>query len=292
MGADYVEPDLVSTKDSVLVARHENEIGGTTDVAVRFPDRRRTQTIDGVPVTGWFTEDFTPGRAALAARGERLPMRSRAHDGQFGGPDVRRGAGAGRAPVARAGAPDRRLSRDQAPEPLPGDRPAARGAARGRAARARARPADAPVFVQSFEVGNLERLAGMTRVPLVQLMGGEGAPPDRAAGPGATTYAAMATPEGLRRIARYARGIGAEKRMVQPIDSAGRLLAPTTLVRDAHAAGLVVHVWTMRSDAQFLPRAYGGDAAAEWRRFAELGVDGVFGDFPDVGVAARGDRRP
>jgi glycerophosphoryl diester phosphodiesterase len=152
--------------------------------------------------------------------------------------------------------------------------------------------ADAPVFVQSFEVGNLERLAGMTRVPLVQLMGGEGAPPDRAAGPGATTYAAMATPEGLRRIARYARGIGAEKRMVQPIDSAGRLLAPTTLVRDAHAAGLVVHVWTMRSDAQFLPRAYGGDAAAEWRRFAELGVDGVFGDFPDVGVAARGDRRP
>ena len=287
MGADYVEPDLVSTRDSVLVARHENEIGGTTDVAERFPERRRTQTIDGVAVTGWFTEDFTLAELRTLRARERLPMRSRAHDGQHGIPTfdevlalvARRSRELGRPigvyPETKHPGHFRAIGRPLE-EPLVA---ALRAHALDRA--------DAPVFIQSFEVGNLERLAGMTRAPLVQLMAGEGAPPDRATGPGATTYAAMATPEGLRAVARYARAIGAEKRMVQPVDAAGALLPPTTLVRDAHAVGLAVHVWTLRNEPVFLPRAYAGDPAAEWRRLAELGVDGIFGDFPDVGVAAR-----
>jgi glycerophosphoryl diester phosphodiesterase len=144
--------------------------------------------------------------------------------------------------------------------------------------------ANAPVFIQSFEVGNLERLHSMTRVPLVQLVQSNGGPWDRhAAG---VTYAVMTTPAGLAAVRRYAAAIGAEKTMVQPVTSTGALGTPTSLVHDAHAAGLRVHVWTMRSDSMFLARGYAGDPVAEWRRFASLGVDGIFGDFPDVGAKA------
>jgi glycerophosphoryl diester phosphodiesterase len=146
---------------------------------------------------------------------------------------------------------------------------------------------DAPVFIQSFEVGNLRALRGRTGVRLVQLIEAKGGPFDLvSASGGEHSYAAMLTERGLRAIAGYADAIGVEKVLVQPVDSAGALLAPTTLVADAHRAGLAVHVWTLRSDPSLLPRGYAGDAGAEWRRFAALGVDGMFGDFPDVGVAA------
>lgn len=146
---------------------------------------------------------------------------------------------------------------------------------------------DAPVFIQSFEVANLRALRARTGVRLVQLVAAEGGPPDAGLSPDVpVTYAEMLTPAGLARIARYADAIGAEKSLVQPLDAAGQRGAPTSLVADAHRAGLAVHVWTMRSDDAFLPKAYAGDAAAEWRTFASLGVDGMFGDFPDVGVSA------
>jgi glycerophosphoryl diester phosphodiesterase len=147
--------------------------------------------------------------------------------------------------------------------------------------------AAAPVFIQSFEVENLRMLRQRTGVRLVQLIDARGGPADASTNSDVpASYAAMITPAGLARIAGYANAIGVEKTLVQPIDSAGRRGAPTSLVADAHRAGLAVHVWTMRSDASFLPKAYAGDAAAEWRRFASLGVDGIFGDFPDVGVSA------
>ena len=292
MGADFVEPDLVRTKDGVLVARHENEIGGTTDVARKFPERRTTKTVDGVAVTGWFVEDFTLAELKTLRAVERLPFRSHAHDGEEPVPTFeevlalveRRSRETGRRigvyPETKHPSYFRALG-------LPIEEPLVAALK----AHGLDRP-DAPVFVQSFETANLRRLRGMTRAPLVQLMQAGGAPWDRREGPDATTYAAMATPAGLAAVRRYADAVGVEKVMVQPVAADGSLGTPTSLVADAHAAGLRVHVWTLRSDSTFLPRGYGGNPAAEWRRFASLGVDGIFGDFPDVGARALGRLTP
>jgi glycerophosphoryl diester phosphodiesterase len=287
MGADFVEPDLVSTKDSVLVARHENEIGGTTDVASRFPGRKTTRTIDGTRVTGWFSEDFTLAELRTLRARERLPFRSHAHDGREPIPTLeevldlvdRRSRETGRRigvyPETKHPSYFRSIGR-------PLEEPLLAALAR----RGWTTPA-APVFIQSFEVGSLQALRARTGVRLVQLVAADGGPADAGASADApATYADMLTPAGLGRIARYADAVGVEKSLVQPIDSAGRRGAPTSLVADAHRAGLAVHVWTLRSDEAFLPKAYAGDAAAEWRTFAGLGVDGIFGDFPDVGVTA------
>ena len=287
MGADFIEPDLVSTKDSALVARHENEIGGTTDVATKYPDRKTTHTIDGKRVTGWFTEDFTLAELRTVRATERLAFRSHAHDGQEKIPTLdeildlvaRRSRETGRRigvyPETKHSSYFRSIGRPLE-EPL-----LAALARRGWTTK------DAPVFIQSFEVENLRALRPRTGVRLVQLVAAEGGPPDATASADVpSSYAAMITSAGLGRIARYADAVGVEKALVQPIDSAGRRGAPTSLVADAHRAGLAVHVWTMRSDEAFLPKAYAGDAAAEWRLFSSLGVDGIFGDFPDVGMAA------
>lgn len=288
MGADYIEPDLVITRDSVLVARHENEIGGTTDVAVRYPDRQTTKVIDGQRVTGWFTEDFTLAELKTLRAKERLPFRSHAHDGEEMVPTfeevldlvARRSHETGRRigvyPETKHPSYFRSIGRPLE-EPL-----LAALARRGLTTR------DAPVFIQSFEVANLRALHDRTAVRLVQLVGVEGGPPDAATQVGVPrTFASMITPDGLAAVAKYAYAIGVEKSLVQPIGGDGTLGAPTTLVDDAHRAGLAVHVWTLRSDALFLPAAYRSVPTDEWRRFAMLGVDGMFGDFPDVGVAAR-----
>ena len=289
MGADFIEPDLVSTRDSVLVARHENEIGGTTDVAAKYPDRKTTHTIDGRSVTGWFTEDFSLAELRTLRATERLSFRSHAYDGREPIPTLneildlvaRRSSENGRRigvyPETKHSSYFRSIGRPLE-EPL-----LAALARRGWTTK------DAPVFIQSFEVENLRALRPRTGVRLVQLVAAEGGPPDSTASADVpAAYAAIITPAGLARIARYADAVGAEKSLVQPIDSAGRRGAPTSLVADAHRAGLAVHVWTLRSDEAFLPKAYAGDAAAEWRLFRSLGVDGIFGDFPDVGVSALG----
>jgi len=285
MGADFIEPDLVSTKDSVLVARHENEIGGTTDVAAKFPDRRTTRTIDGRRLTGWFTENFTLAELRTLRAKERMASRSHAHDGQEPIATLeeildlveRRSRETGRRigvyPETKHSSYFRSIGR-------PLEEPLLAALAR----RGWTTPA-APVFIQSFEVENLRALRSRTGVRLVQLIDSHGGPADSTvASDVPATYAAMVTPAGLARIARYANSVGVDKSLIQPLDSAGQRGAPTSVVADAHRAGLAVHVWTMRSDE--LPKAYAGDAAAEWRTFAALGVDGIFGDFPDVGVAA------
>jgi glycerophosphoryl diester phosphodiesterase len=289
-GADFVEPDLVTTKDGVLVCRHENEISGTTDVArlAEFASRRTTRTIDGAAVTGWFTEDFTLAELKTLRARERLPeLRGTAFDGRFEVPTLeevlafvdsvdarpdRRGRPLGVYPETKhpsyfeaLGLPlERRLLDALRRHGLDG--------------------ADAPVFIQSFEVGNLRRLAELTRVPLVQLIDAEGRPWDLTRDRIARTYADMLRPEGLREVAAYARGIGVHKS-----------LASASLVRDAHAAGLLVHVWTLRAENAFLPAdlrrgtdpAVHGDMAAEATLFLKAGVDGYFTDHPALGVAAR-----
>ncbi|WP_448660551.1 glycerophosphodiester phosphodiesterase [Sphingomonas sp. CJ99] len=289
-GADFIEPDLVPTRDGHLVARHENNITDTTDVAARpeFAARKATKIIDGEAQTGWFTEDFTLAELKTLKARERLPQLrpdNTRYDGQFEVPTLeevialakRRSAETGRTigiyPETKHPSYFRSIG-------LPLEErlvAALRGAGWDRA--------DAPVFIQSFEVDNLKRLKGLTRAPLIQLLAGAGAPPDGAA----PSYAAMATPAGLRAIAAYAVGIGPEKAMVQPGDG-----APTTLVADAHAAGLKLHPWTFRAESFFLPPSLKSGSPAtrgrmdeEVRRFLSLGVDGVFSDHPGIAVAAR-----
>lgn len=280
VGADYIEPDLVSTKDGILVARHENEISGTTDVATKFPTRKRLGSIDRDTVTGWWTEDFTLAELKTLRARERIASRGHSFDGQFEIPTfdeilnlaVRLGRERGRAvgvyPETKHPTYFRSIGLAIEPKLL------------ASLTRVGWNRRSAPVFIQSFEIGNLVRLRPMTSVRLMQLVNVTTAPPDSAA----VTFASMRTPAGLRRIRRYADGIGAAKELVLSQRPDGSADVATSLVRDAHAAGLLVHVWTIRSDAPFLPTMWHGDAAAEIRAFRAAGVDGLFTDFPGNAV--------
>lgn len=304
-GADFIEPDLVMTKDGVLLARHENEIGGTTDVAdhPRFAARRTRKSIDGETVDGWFCEDFTLAElAALRAR-ERLPqLRGTRHDGEF--------------PLATLEAIIALL--------------AAESAARGRLIglipelkhssyfRGVGLPLEdalltvlaaheytrrAPVEIQSFEIGNLKYLRGRLadgmhgNLRLLQLLGDAGEQPyDVVAAGGSLDYAQMMTPPGLRAIAAYADAIGPNARAIIPLTPDGQLGAPTALVRAAHAAGLEVHPYTFRPENGFLPRKLwqGSDprqvnaagSIAEIRAYLAAGIDAFFTDDPALGRQA------
>ncbi|WP_294018779.1 glycerophosphodiester phosphodiesterase [Sphingomonas sp.] len=290
-GADFIEPDLVMTKDGQLVARHENDITGTTDVASRkeFADRKRTKTIDGISHTGWFTEDFTLAELKALRAKERLPLLRRGNakfDGQFEVPTLREIIALAKAGTAKTGRtigiyPETKHPSYFASIGLPME--ALLVAELKAAGWDRA---DAPVFIQSFEVNNLKTLKQLTQVPLIQLMAADGGPADKAQ----PSYKAMATPEGLKAIAAYASGVGPQKDMVVAGD--GTVLP---LVADAHAAGLKVHPWTFRAENYFLPSglrkginpAGHGDMAAEIARFLAAGVDGLFTDYPYLGVQAR-----
>jgi glycerophosphoryl diester phosphodiesterase len=300
MGADYIEPDLVSTKDGVLVARHENEISGTTDVSTRteFAGRRATKTIDGVSVTGWFTEDFTLAELKTLRAKERLPLvrvTNTAFDGQFPVPTLQEVIDLARAESRRLGRtigvypetkhPTYFQSIGLALEP-PLVRVLRQNGLTGR---------HDPVIVQSFETANLRALSREIDVKLAQLLDAAGRPYDFVVAGDPRTYADLATPAGLKWIARYADGVGANKNLIVPRDPTGRLLAPTNLVRDAHHAGLDVHAWTFRAENQFLPADFRigsdpnarGDITSEYELFFGLGVDGVFSDHPDTAVAVR-----
>jgi glycerophosphoryl diester phosphodiesterase len=294
-GADFIEPDLVMTKDGVLVARHENEISGTTDVAdhPEFKARKATKTIDGQSMTGWFTEDFTLAELKTLRAKERLPMLRPAnskYDGQFAIPTFQEIIDLAKAKEKDAG---RRIGiYPETKHPtyfrsigLALEAPlAALLAKNGYATK------DDPVFIQSFELENLKTLRGLTGLRLIFLMDASGGPAD---GSG-RTYADLATPAGLADVAKTADGIGTAKEMIVPRTVLGRSGTPTSLVTDAHTAGLKIHVWTFRAENYFLPLEMrkgidprnAGDLAVEIRQFAALGVDGVFSDFPGLAVAA------
>ena len=297
-GADFIEPDLVLTSDGVLVARHENEISETTDVSARpeFADRKTVKMIDGQQVTGWFTEDFTLAELKTLRARERLPkLRGTAHDGQYQVPTfdeilalLAEVNAARSAPVGVY--PETKHPSYFASIGLPHEAPLL--AALGRFGY---RGRDAAVFIQSFEVGNLKALRAKSDLPLIQLMDGEGGPADL---PG-TSYAAMASRGGLQAVAAYADGIGPNKMMVIPRGALGTLGEATTLVRDAHAAGLKVHPWTFRRENYFLPLAdkgglnpaRHGDLAGEIGAYLATGIDGLFSDNVREAVAARNDRQ-
>ena len=300
MGADYVEPDLVSTKDGVLVARHENLITGTTDVASRpeFANRETTKTIDGTAVTGWFTEDFTLAELKTLRAKERLPLvrpDNTTYDGRFEVPTLDE-------VLDLVDREERRTHRQIGVYPetkhptyfasigLPMEKALLASLRRHRLDRPGSR-----VFLQSFETGNLRQLNKMTRLPIIQLIDASGAPYDLRAAGDPRTYRALATPEGLRWIANYADGVGPNKDLVLPRNSAGNTTVPSSLVRDAHRQHLVVHIFTLRRENQFMAQNFRrgtnpnavGDLAAEVRAFLDAGVDGMFTDNPDVAVRAR-----
>ncbi len=290
MGADFIEPDLVITRDGVLIARHENEISETTDVADRpeYAARRTAKQVDGVEVEGWFSEDFTLAEIKTLRARQRLPFRDRSWNGRFEVPTFaevldlarRKSAGTGRTigvyPETKRPTYFRSLGL-----PLEEPRLADLDAAgfRGR---------DAAVYIQSFETANLKALRGRTDLPLIQLLDDGGQPYDFEADGDprndGVTYHDLATPEGLTGIARYADGIGPNKRLILPTGPDGHLLEPTSLIEDAHRAGLRVHPWTLRSEGPFLAPDYGGDPAREVEQLLALGVDGLFTDFPDLAV--------
>lgn len=273
-GADFIEPDLVVTRDGVLVARHDAELSITTDVAQRpeFAARRRSQVIDGSAQAGWFVEDFTLEELQRLRARERWPQlrpQSAAFDGKFQVPTLQQVIALVRAKEVRLG---RRIGL------YPETKHAAHFRARGlpleetlvrtlhdsgwRAAR------DA-VFLQSFESASLRRLAELSALQRVQLLG-ERSAVDAAA---------------LRAIAGYAQGIGAAKALLIPPDAAGRLAAPTPVVAEAHKAGLLVHAWTFRREDRFLPADLQGRPDQELTRFLETGLDGVFADQPGAARA-------
>ena len=300
MGADYIEPDLVSTSDGFLVARHENDITGTSDVAdhPEFADRRGTKTIDGLELTGWFTEDFTIAELNTVRAKERLPdtrVANTRYDGQFGIAtldeiiDLVEENNAGRPePVGLYVETKHPTYFDSIGTNL--DDLLLEVLTRRGFDHAGAR-----VLIESMEPQNLRSLRNRTQIPLVQLFMDHGQPYDFTVAGDPRTYADLTSPAQLAEIATYADGIGPNKNHVIARDAQGRHVGETRLVADAHAAGLFVHIWTLRDENRFLPTDLWrgeaenakGEAVTEYKRFFDAGVDGVFTDNADTAIEAR-----
>ena len=297
LGADFIEPDLVLTADGVLVARHENELSGTTDVADRseFAGRRTTKEVAGRTVTGWFVEDFTAAELRRLRARERLSelrRRNRRYDGRSTVPTFAEIVELARRESARhcrpiGVYPETKLASYFAGLGLPHEETLL-------AELSLAGP-EMPVYIQSFEPWSLRRLTGRTSAPLVQLVDTGGRPPDFELSGDRRTYADLITPSGLGEVAGYAQVLGAHKSLLIPRRTDGRLGEPSGLVERARAAGLAVHAWTFRNENAFLPTEHRrgavqhefGDAVGEYAAFLRLGVDGLITDHPDAAVAAR-----
>jgi glycerophosphoryl diester phosphodiesterase len=294
-GADFIEPDLVVTKDLVLVARHENELSDTTDVAAHseFADRQRTKEIDGHPVSGWFAEDFTLAELRTLRARERLPgLRpgNARYDGLYPVPTFAEILSLVRAKEAETVRRIGLYPELKHPSFLLQQGIDSVDLLVSAIKREGLDGADAPLFVQSFEVTALQRLDKLVDARLVQLVAPDGGPADEAG----VTYAEMLTPSGLAAIAHYADAIGPDMRQVVGPDG-----APTALVAQAHEAGLKVHAWALRKENAFLPPALRrgetesgtGDFAAAWALLARAGVDGVFTDDPALAAPLRQSAR-
>jgi glycerophosphoryl diester phosphodiesterase len=308
-GTDYVEPDLVISKDGALLARHENEIGGTTDVASHpeFAARKATKNIDGEAITGWFTEDFTLAELKTLRARERLPELRKSntrYDGVFSIPtfdevlDLVAAADAQRALQAREAGmpPPRRIGvypETKHPSYFAGagllfdDRMLEALNRHGYSRRTD------PICIQSFEVANLKALRRRTDLPLVQLIAPTGQPFDFTLAGDQRTYLDLIDDAGLREIATYADAIGPHKWMAVKFGTDG--VQDLGLARRARAAGLGIHVWTLRAENEFLPidLRLPGDLAAKGNLNAEIaalldaGITGFFSDHPDLAVRAR-----
>ncbi|MGH3325330.1 MAG: glycerophosphodiester phosphodiesterase [Streptomyces sp.] len=305
MGADIIEQDLVPTKDGHLVCRHENDITATTDVAghPEFAARRTTKTVDGKSLTGWFTEDFTLAELRTLRAKERIPQ-TRQHntlyDGRWEVPlfeDVlkwaaKEGKRRGRPVWLHIETKHPTYFRKLGLELEPRLAKLLRAYGRHRS--------HSPNFVQSFEPSSIQQLNKLVDCPGVCLLGAATSRPwDFVEAGDPRTVADLVTPEGLKWMARFAKGIGPTLDLIIPRKPDGSLGEPTTLVRDAHAEDLVLHPYTMRNENTFLPldfrrgadpAAY-GDAFGAFRAYFATGIDGLFTDNPDTGLLAAAEFR-
>jgi glycerophosphoryl diester phosphodiesterase len=324
-GADFIEPDLVVTKDGVLIARHEPDITGTTDVATRpeFASRKTTKSIDGVATTGWFAEDFTLAEIKTLRATERLAFREQTFNGVFEIPTLDEVISLVKKYEADTGKkigiyPETKHPTYFAEKGFNTSQLLVDNLVKNKFTD------PSRIFIQSFEVSNLKELntkimpkAGID-IPLIQLLdaddvkldGGliEISPYDFVKSGDKRTYADLRTPEGLKEIATYADGIGPWKRMILSVkgtdanndgkaddingdgavnDADKTLLAPTSLITEAHKAGLQVHLYTLRNEAQYLAADYKGNPEAEVAQYIQLGIDGYFDDFPGTGDKVR-----
>ena len=324
MGADFIEPDLVATKDGVLVARHEPNITGTTDVATRpeFASRKTTKNVDGVNEEGWFVSDFTLAELKTLRAVQPLSDRDQSFNGKFQIPTFEEVLDLAKAEGTKAGRtvgvyPETKHPTYHAKLGLPLEDRLLALLDKYELTRK-----DSPVIIQSFETTNLKYLRPKTQVRLVQLVDGNDidyrtgkvtyeAPYDRPydwTRAGRTdNFDALLTPAGLKEVATYADGVGPWKPYIVPMvgqfDASGNMLdvnkdgkvngmdassgTPTTLIADAHKAGLAIHTWTFRNEARRLAHDYQGNPTNEYLQFFRLGIDGVFSDFTDTAVAAR-----
>ncbi|WP_328441520.1 glycerophosphodiester phosphodiesterase [Streptomyces sp. NBC_00457] len=304
MGAHVVEAgDLVPTKDGHIVCRHEPEIGGTTDVAdhPEFASRKTTKVLDGVSTTGWFTEDFTLAELKTLRAIERIPA-NRPHNTLYNGrweiptfeevlrwqdeQTRKRGKQVWIYPETKHPTYFRKLGLGLE------ERVAKLLRKYGKDRK------NSPVILQSFEPTSIQRLNKLVGNPLAVLLSGPTTRPwDFVEAGDPRTVADLVKPEGLKWIASYANGIGPTLDLIIPRDANGNLTKPTTLVKDAHAAGLILHPWTLRNENPFLPAnfrkgtdadAY-GDVFGAYKAYFATGIDGVFTDQPDTGLLARED---
>jgi len=324
LGADFIEPDLVATKDGVLIARHEPMLSATTDVADRpeFASRKRTRQVDGVATSDWFACDFTLEEIRQLRAKQAMGERDQAMNGKFQIPTLQQVIDLAKAKSAAAGRPIGVYPETKHPSfhaeiglKLE-DRLVDLLNAAGWTEKS------SPVIVQSFEVASLKYLKSKTRVRLVQLVDagdvdGDGnlilqppldRPYDFTVANDPRTFKDLLSKPGLAEIASYADGIGPWKRYIvsakqldadgdgKPDDLNGDgkiderdrvLLPPSSLIETAHELGLFVHTWTFRNEPRRLASDYQDDPAREYKMFYALGVDGVFSDFPDTAVKAR-----
>jgi glycerophosphoryl diester phosphodiesterase len=302
-GADIIEPDLVATRDGHLVARHEPNITATTDVAARpeFADRKRRHVVDGREEEGWFTVDFTLAELRTLRAVQARPERPQQYNGQYLIPTFeevielaqREGLARGRVIGVY---PETKHPTWHCERGLPIEEPML--AALRRAGWTQRTD---PVFLQSFEAGNLRWLRSRTDLRLVQLIDADGLLPDGKPRPGArwrsdgscTLYPQGELPQdydtaaSFATIAQYADVIAPWKRYLVGVDAANRLVPASDFVARAKQAGLAVHTWTFRNEAAMLAADYHGDPLREYAQFYALGIEGLFSDFPDTAIAAR-----
>ena len=323
MGADFIEPDLVVTKDGELVVRHEPNITATTDVSSRpeFANRKKTRNVDGKDETGWFVTDFTLAELKMLYAKQPNPARDQSFNAMYRIATFREVLELARTQSAKTGRtigvyPETKHPTYHVNAGLPIEPRLLKMLAEYGYTKK-----DSPVIIQSFEVSNLKDLRKLTDVRLVQLIDGDGLdakgnvtlaapfdkPYDFVGKKDPRTFADLLTVKGLAEVKTYADGIGPWKVYIQSsaqvigpdgkpkdlngdgkITDADRvLIPPTDVVKNAHAAGLFVHPFTFRSESVLLVSDYKNDPKAEYKRFYELGVDAVFSDFPDTAVAAR-----
>ncbi|MFG3139689.1 glycerophosphodiester phosphodiesterase [Streptomyces sp. NPDC048211] len=303
MGAHIVEQDLVPTRDGHLVCRHENDITATTDVSAHpeFASRRTTKTVDGVALTGWFTEDFTLTELKTLRAKERIPgnrQKNTLYDGRWEIPTFEEVLRWADREGRKRGKPVWLYVETKHPTYFRGlglglEEPLAKLLRRYNRHRAQS-----PLILQSFEPGSIQRLSKLVATPRVVLLSGAGSKPwDFVASGDPRTTDDLVKPAGLKWMASFAQGIGPTLDLIIPKDGAGRLTTPTSLVRDAHAQGLILHPYTMRNENTFLPadfrrgtdpNAY-GDAFGAFAAYFATGIDGIFSDNPDTALLAAAD---